>query len=180
MSKTRRIALLRGINVGAAKRISMADLKALFEKLGHEDVKTLLNSGNVVFTSGNKTAEADAAGIEAPLSKKLGSTTRVTILDGKALAAALAQNPLATAGRDPARLQLLVLRNEAAAAKLKDVLKQRWAPEEIALKRGVAYLWCPNGVLKGKVWTAVDRLLAGDGTARNLATMTKLAALAES
>ena len=52
----RRVALLRGINVGRAKRISMGDLRALFTGLGYGDVRTLLNSGNVVFTVARKNA----------------------------------------------------------------------------------------------------------------------------
>src|SRR5262245_54107358 len=51
------IALLRGINVGRAKRISMAELKALFEALGFRNVRTLLNSGNVVFDPGRNSPE---------------------------------------------------------------------------------------------------------------------------
>ena len=57
------IALLRGINVGKAKRIAMADLRALLEGLGHADVATLLNSGNVVFRSGKKIPAKIAAEI---------------------------------------------------------------------------------------------------------------------
>ena len=61
------VALLRGINVGKAKRIAMADLRALLEDLGHTDVVTLLNSGNVVFRSGRKIPAKIAAEIAAAI-----------------------------------------------------------------------------------------------------------------
>src|SRR5262245_22647522 len=79
----RRVALLRGINVGTANRIAMADLRKLFERLGHRDVATLLNSGNVVFTGKGKSARDDAAGVEAALLARHRIKSRVTVLDGK-------------------------------------------------------------------------------------------------
>ncbi len=62
----RQIALLRGINLGARNRVSMPELRELLTGLGHEDVKTLLQSGNVVLTS-----DADPAGLERDLVRKL-------------------------------------------------------------------------------------------------------------
>ena len=67
---SRMVALIRGINVGKAKRVAMADLKALVEELGHREVATLLNSGNVVFTAaGGRPAEA-ASRIEEAMGKR--------------------------------------------------------------------------------------------------------------
>src|SRR4029450_7928192 len=99
----RRIALLRGINVGTAKRIAMTDLKKLFERLGHEDVRTLLNSGNVVFTVTKKSAGDARVGIEKEIASRLGVTTQVTLIDGKELAAALEANPLCSMADNPSR-----------------------------------------------------------------------------
>ena len=66
----RHVALLRGINVGTAKRVAMADLRALVEGLGYGDVSTLLNSGNVVFTVPAKAAKTSpATRIEQALEK---------------------------------------------------------------------------------------------------------------
>src|SRR4051794_32869155 len=67
----RQVALIRGINVGKAKRVAMADLRAALEDLGYTDVRTLLNSGNVVFTAGVAPGKA-AASIEKVLAGELG------------------------------------------------------------------------------------------------------------
>src|SRR5262249_6120952 len=90
---SRHVAFLRGINVGKAKRISMADLKKVVEDLGYTDVATLLNSGNVVFTSPAKLRDQAAARIEAAVEKKLGVSSRVTVISGEDLAEALRTKP---------------------------------------------------------------------------------------
>ncbi len=175
----RRVALFRGINVGQAKRVAMADLRRLFVALGHADVTTLLNSGNVVYSPAYESAEVDALAIETGLAAKLGVKARVTVLDGREIVKAVEENPLADSADNPSRLLLMVLHKCESGAKLKPLLKETWSPETIAIKRRIAYLWCPNGILGGRLWKAADRLVGDEGTARNLATMTKLAALVE-
>ncbi len=175
----RRVALLRGINVGTAKRIAMADLRKLFEDLGHEDARTLLNSGNVVFTVTKKNSDDEAHRLEAAIAKRLGVTTRVTVLAGKDLAAAVRDNPLASVANNPSCLLIMVLMDSKAAGQLKPLLKEQWKPEALSLGKRVAYLWCANGIADSKLWAAANRVLGDTGTARNLATMTKLLALVE-
>ena len=80
------IALLRGINVGRAKRIAMADLRALVEQLGYRDVKTILNSGNIVYTADTSSAQASAKRIEKALLEKLGISSKITGLTAADLA----------------------------------------------------------------------------------------------
>ena len=76
----RYVALLRGINVGRAKRVAMGDLRALVEALGFTDVRTLLNSGNVVF-SGAAANPADlAARLERALANRLGVSSTIVVL----------------------------------------------------------------------------------------------------
>ena len=168
--------MLRGINVGKAKRVAMADLRSVFEALGHEDVKTLLNSGNVVYSSGSGSGAEDAIGIEEAVAAKLGVRSRVTTIDGRDLVKAVEENPFDAAAGNPSRLLLLVLQDGKVGARLKPLLKERWVPEALALERRIAYLWCPDGILAGKLWNAADRLVGNEGTARNLATMTKIVA----
>ena len=175
---TARVALLRGINVGKAKRIAMADLKTLVERLGYGDVRTLLNSGNVVFTApGGKTAD-DAAKIEKAIEAKLGLTSKVTVLTGKEVADAVKENPLAKVATNPSLLLVFVPRDAKSLATLKPLVAQRWAPEALALGTRVAYVWCPNGSIDSRVAAAVNKTLGDAVTARNIATMSKLAALA--
>jgi len=173
-----RVALLRGVNVGGAKRVPMADLRKLVEALGYGDVRTLLNSGNVVFTVPKKLAADPAARIEAAITARLRVTTRVTVLTGKEVAAAVRNNPLASVADDPSRLLLMASPDPKDLARLKPLLGERWMPEALALGPRVAYLWCAEGIVKSPLWTAANRKLEA-GTARNLATMTKLVALIE-
>ena len=169
-----RVAFLRGINVGRAKRVAMADLCALVEGLGYRDVRTLLNSGNVVFSVPAKVRGDAAARIEAALATSLGVSSRVTVLSSAEVATIVRENPLNDIADDPSRLLVMVLANAAARALLQPLLTQRWTPEAIALGPRVAYLWCPRGIIASALETAVGRVLGDAGTARNIATMTKL------
>jgi len=171
------VALLRGINVGRAKRVAMAELRALVEGLGYRDVRTLLNSGNVVFTAPRTAPATAAARIEAALAERLGVAARVTALTAAELAAAVAGNPLLAADRDPARLLVAVLADPADRRLLAPLTGEDWSPEAVALGARVAYLWCPEGVLASRLPEAVGRALGDGVTTRNWATMTKLDAL---
>ena len=169
------LALLRGVNnIGATKRVEMADLRRLFERLGFLDVRTLLNSGNVIFSSPN-TGRADVlTRIERGLTAQLGLTCPVTVLTSRELTAAVRDNPFSA---NPSNLLVMVPRKRSDLARLRPFLKQRWAPEALALGTRVAYVWCANGIPRSPLWAAVDRALARTGTVRNMATMTKCLAL---
>lgn len=176
-SSPRRVALIRGINVGKAKRVSMSDLKALVEELGYRDVRTLLNSGNVVFTSPVSVKGDAASKIQKAMAERTGVSARVIVLDAEEVAAAVAIDPLKKGGVNPSLLLIAVPDRPADRAKLEPLAKQRWAPEAFVLGRRVAYLWCPEGIHASPLALSVWRA-AGDGvTARNWATMTKLKAL---
>ncbi len=174
------VAFLRGINVGRAKRVAMADLRALVEGLGYRDVRTLLNSGNVVFTAPRASPAAVAARIEAALAERLGLASRVTALAAEELAAAVAGNPLVAGDRDPSRLLVAVSGDSEGLRRLAPLAGEDWSPEALALGARVAYLWCPAGVLEIRLPEAVGRALGDAVTTRNWATMTKLDALLKS
>ena len=104
------IALLRGINVGKAKRVAMADLRKLVEKLGYTDVRTLLNSGNVVFKSSSSDTAKAAAAIEKALLDGTGVSARVLVVTAAELATAVKENPLLKVADNPSRLLVAVPR----------------------------------------------------------------------
>ncbi len=170
----REIALLRGINVGKAKRVAMADLKALVEKLGYTEVQTLLNSGNVVFTVPAKLKGSSAARIEEALLAKLKLESRVTGVSSEELDAIIEANPLLKVAHDHSRLMVTVITAKADEARLPPLLKEKWHPDVLALGPRVAYQWCPNGALESKLASAVGKLLKDGATTRNWATMLKL------
>jgi proline iminopeptidase len=171
------LALLRGVNnIGASRRVAMADLRALFERLGFTEVRTLLNSGNVVFTSPGRSREIGAR-IQEALTAKLRLDARVLLLSSADVAGAVRDNPFARVATNPSHLLVLVPRERADLRRLKPLLNARWSPERLALGPRVAYLWCARGVARSPVWGAVDRALDRSGTVRNIATFTKALAL---
>jgi uncharacterized protein (DUF1697 family) len=173
-----RVALLRGINVGRARRVAMADLRALVEGLGYREVRTLLNSGNVVFGVPSGERGDPAARIERGMAARLGVTARVTVLTAAELAAAVARNPLARVADDPSRLLVAVPRRPADRARLQPLARRDWTPESFSVGARVAYLWCPAGMIESPLAKAMGRAMGEDVTTRNWATMAKLHALA--
>src|SRR5262245_6317263 len=132
------VALFRGINVGRAKRVSMADLKAMVEGLGYGGVRTLLNSGNLVFDVRGR-RDDPCARIERGMTERIGVPSRVTLLTAEELAEIVAKNTLAKPGRDPSRLFVTVLTHAADRARLAAIAKQDWKPEALVIGRRVAY-----------------------------------------
>jgi uncharacterized protein (DUF1697 family) len=173
----RRVALLRGVNVGKANRIAMADLRRAFERLGYTDVGTLLNSGNVAYSCAGGPVGGDVKAIEDAVAR-MGVKTGVVVMKGKDLAAAVRDNPLSKVADDPSRLLLMAFREPKLLSLVKPLLEERWSPEALVLGKHVAYLWCAHGILESKAWPAVNRAVGNAVTARNLTTMTKLASLA--
>jgi uncharacterized protein (DUF1697 family) len=106
-------------------------------------------------------------------------SSRVTVLTAAEVAAAVAGCPLLEVADDPSRLLVAFLRDPADRAKVEALLKQNWAPEALAVGPRVAYLWCPAGMLDGRLAEAVGRALGDGVTTRNWATVLKLHALAE-
>jgi uncharacterized protein (DUF1697 family) len=173
----RYVALFRGINVGKAKRIAMADLRALLQKLGFTDVATLLNSGNAVFTARAGAAPKIAARIRAEVAKQLGVDTLVIVKSGKDIAAIARDNPLASVASDHSRLLVAMANDTKRIAALTRFVAMKWGDERVHVGRHAAYLWCANGILESKAAAALLTDLADLGTTRNWATLQKIHAL---
>lgn len=174
---TRFVALFRGINVGKAKRIAMADLRALLESLGYTEVQTLLNSGNAVFESPIESGEKHAHGIRDAVAKQLGVDAPVIVKSAREIAAIVAGNKLAATATDPSRLLVAVTAQAGALKDIEALGRTGWGEEEVVVGKHAAYAWCPNGILQGKAGNALLKGLAESGTTRNWATIEKLHAL---
>src|SRR5262245_244209 len=99
------VALLRGLNnIGAGTRVAMADLRAAFEELGFRDVRTLLNSGNVIFSAPRNQRGDILAHIEKGLAAKLNFTSPVIVLSDREVAAAVRNNPFSDVMTNPSHL----------------------------------------------------------------------------
>jgi uncharacterized protein (DUF1697 family) len=175
--KNRRVALFRGINVGKAKRIAMADLRTVAEGLGYRDVRTLLNSGNLVFTLPPGSKGDPAAKIEQAVAKTLGVSSRVTILTGDEVAEIARGNPFGTVADNHSRLLVMVLTDTALRKALAGHARQDWGRERIALGARAVYAWCPDSILDSPLFKQLGKAVGDGATTRNFATMLKLHAL---
>jgi uncharacterized protein (DUF1697 family) len=170
------IALLRGINVGRAKRLAMADLRDLLEGLGYKNARTVLNSGNAIFEANRSTASKLAQSIEAGIERRFGFTAATIVLTAAELAAIVRKNPLADAANDPSQYLVAFASSKAALAKAKPLLAESWTPEALAIGSAAAYVWCSKGILASKLLPEFGRL-TGDGvTTRNWSTVLKILA----
>jgi uncharacterized protein (DUF1697 family) len=174
------VALIRGINVGKAKRVAMADLRGLIEKLGYGDPRTLLNSGNVVFEAGREAPGNVAARVEQGMAAKLKVSARVTVLTAADFASVVEENPLGRVADDPTRLLVAFLTDLADRKRLQPLARESWKPDTFALGSRAAYLWCPTGFMESRLAEAVGRVLGDATTTRNWSTVTKIQALVQS
>lgn len=174
------VALLRGINVGTAKRVAMADLRALVESLGYGDVKTLLNSGNVVFTTSAAKGRKAGARIEQALREQLGVSSRVFLLNRADMDTIVEENSLLPRVTNPSKMFVSMLADPADITKLHTIVRQSWEPDAVQLGARAAYVWCENGLSQSKLAEVVLRALGTGVTTRNWATMLKLQAITSS
>jgi uncharacterized protein (DUF1697 family) len=171
--RLRYIALLRGVNVGRAKRIAMADLRKRVEDLGYTGVRSLLNSGNIVFDAVVPPVDA-AKEIEAAIALHLGVSARVFVFACDEVAEIIDDNPLLHVATDHARLFVFLLAGEPQRALAADLCGQDWAPERMAPGRHAVYVWCPQGLLDSAAAAALGKRLGDGATSRNWNTMIKL------
>jgi uncharacterized protein (DUF1697 family) len=174
MTMQRYVALVRGINVGRAKRVAMADLRKLVSDLGYADVRSLLNSGNIVFSAASVPPADAATAIETALVLKLGVAARVMVLSSTELSAIVSDNSLLALADDHARLMVFVIADPSLHEHVAVLCQSEAGTGVTALGRHAAYVWCPTGVLDSAAAAAMGKLLGDATTARNWNTVTKL------
>lgn len=172
------VALLRGVNVGKAKRVPMADLRSLLAGMGYSDVATLLNSGNAVFHASRGGPAKHAADIAATISAELRVEVPVVVKTAGDIAAIIAENPLATHAADHSRLLVAFAPDTETLQGLAGIASLVTPPEQFVVGRHAAYLHCPQDILGSKAWEALLGKTGRVATTRNWATTLKLGALA--
>jgi uncharacterized protein (DUF1697 family) len=167
-------ALLRGINIGPNKRISMPALREIVESLGHTDVETYVQSGNVVFTPAGK--GDPATGLSKAIADATGHDVAVVVRTGAELAEVVAGNPYEVT--DPTRLVVAFL---GEAVELDDLGlddPDSYRPDELTLRSRELYVSVPNGQARSKLMeTLAKRRQPTTVTVRNWRTVTALAEL---
>ena len=175
---TRQVALLRGINVGTTKRIAMADLRAVMASLGYADVETLLQSGNIVYST-DDTTERSALRIHERLLADIRMDIPVVVRTAAELAAVVKRNPLRKLATDP-KLYHVVFLSERPDPKLVKALEGQAVADELFVVDGrEVFVWWPQGAHRARLTHAVlERRLKVTATARNWNTVEKLLAMA--
>lgn len=174
-----RIVLLRGINVGKAKRVPMAELRELMESLGFRNVRTLLNTGNVVFESDDVSLEDLERGIQSAIADRFGFDVPTMVITPAILQQVIERNPLVDMIDNPSRFLIAFLGRDAKREQLAEIADLVKPPEAFALDEHAAYLWCPEGISKCDAAEVLLRPIHGRLTTRNLVTTLKLRELAK-
>jgi uncharacterized protein (DUF1697 family) len=180
-------ALLRGVNVGGRNRVAMADLRDVVAGLGHRDVATYIQSGNVVLTSDRTGTDALATEIEDALAERTGVRAGVVVVPRDELAAVVAANPYPDED-DPKHLHVVFHRGGATrdaadvVAAAVERARAKGSPDEATVAAGTLYLHTPAGLGRSELAAQLARPGVADAagataTIRNWATVTRLLAM---
>lgn len=173
------IALLRGVNVGGNKLVSMAGLRSMLDELGFPGARTLLQSGNLIFESRRKPAALESL-LQREANERLGLDCLFYVRSALEWRQAIAANPFPAAARDhPGRLLLLTLKTAPASGALKQLRASYDGPESIELRGRAAYIIYPDGMGRSRLTMSLLDKTLGRGTGRNWNTVLKIGAMLE-
>jgi uncharacterized protein (DUF1697 family) len=173
------VALLRGINLGSRRRVAMADLRALLEGLGYDEVRTHLQSGNAVFRTGTRSAAAVKKQLEKALDDAYDFDVDVVVRSAAQLAKVVDANPFAGTATDGARYLVTFLDKAPGTTWLADLDPADYEPAQVEVRGSEVFLWLPTGVQASRLARVVgDTKLHGTATSRNWNVVTRLAELA--
>ncbi|GAA3506780.1 DUF1697 domain-containing protein [Streptomyces prasinosporus] len=173
-------ALLRGINVGGGRRVPMADLRALLEGLGHRGVRTHLQSGQAVFTSGRGDEESLAAELAAAVGRRFGFGVDVIVRDHAYLKAVADACPFPAAELEPRQLHVTYFSAPVGPERFAGIDRAAHLPEEFRLGDRALYLYAPNGLGRSRLAEQLAKPRVNKGviaTTRNWNTVTRLVEL---
>lgn len=168
------IGLLRGINVGGANKLPMADLLATAALLGFAGTRTYLQSGNIVFSAA-KADEAEIAGkLADALERRNGLTAGVMVRNLEQWGKIVADNPFAAAAAQPKTLHAFVMAAEPSAERLRELKARDFGADAWRMAGDTLYMHTPDGFGKSKLAGSVERLLKVPMTGRNWNTVLAL------
>lgn len=172
-------ALLRAVNVGGRK-LPMAELRQLMTGLGYEGVRTHLQSGQAVFTTGHGDEESLAAELAEAIGKHCGFPVDVIVRDHAYLAAVVEACPFPAAELEARQLHVTYFSAPVDAARFAEIDRETYLPEEFRLGRRELYLYAPDGLGRSKLAEHLAKPRINKGviaTSRNWNTVTKLVEL---
>jgi uncharacterized protein (DUF1697 family) len=173
------VALLRGINVGGKNALPMKDLERLFADAGCTEVRTYIQSGNVIFQA-PRSASGIADKITAAIEKRFGFRIPVILRTSEQLRQTIRDNPFLGVGIDTRWLHVYFLAGPPDAGGIALLDPARSAPDAFHVRGQEIYLHLPNGMGRSKLTNAYfDSKLSTTCTARNWATVLKLSEMME-
>jgi uncharacterized protein (DUF1697 family) len=173
------VCLLRGVNVGGKNRLPMKELRTLLEGPDMRDVRTYIQSGNVVFESEKEDASVLAESISEAIMDSFGFRPQALVLSGEEFEAALAANPYPEAEAEPKTLHLYFMASSPTAPDFEALEELKSENERFQLLDRVFYLHAPDGIGRSKLAAKVEKALAEPTTARNWRSVGKIMALAQ-
>ena len=174
------IALFRGINVGGNNILPMAALKRDLEALNFENVRTYIQSGNVVFESSAGNPRSLAEKITARIGEQHGFHPHVLVLQPEDLLAAIAANPFPAAVSAPATLHFFFLAESPSGPDTAALEGAKSSTERYKFTDTVFYLHAPDGIARSKLAANAEKHLGVVVTARNFRSVEKIASMATS
>jgi uncharacterized protein (DUF1697 family) len=171
----RYVAFFRGINVGGKHKIAMGDLRALFDVAGATNVRSYIQSGNVLYDATALTATQISARVETELERNFGFRAPIAVRTDMELAAVLAGNPYLRPDSDPTRLHVVFLSALPEKRKVAALDPNRSPGDAYVVAGREIYLSLPNGAADTKLTNAFfDSGLGVTSTGRNWRTVTTL------
>ncbi len=168
------IALLRGINVGGKNVVPMAKLRRDLETMNLKNVRTYIQSGNIIFNSATKTPSSLVSKITRSIEQQYGFRPHVLLLKREDLLSAVHSNPFRHAVSDPTTLHFLFLAEPATDPDTESLDMAKASTEQYKLTEGVFYLHAPEGIARSKIAANVEKYLGVIATGRNYRTVDKL------
>lgn len=175
------ISLLRGINVSGKNIIKMNALCAMFESLKFLNVKTYIQSGNIVFMYKETTTHDLEKKISAQIKKEFGFEVPVMVKESEELNAIFTQNPFINKrDEDIAKLHVTFLSQEPNKITIDKIMEGNYADDEFMINGKVVYLFCPNGYGNTKLTnTFFENKFKATATTRNWKTITELVTISD-
>lgn len=174
------IALLRGVNVGGKNKLRMSDLAAMATEAGCANVRTYIQSGNVIFVASASVARQIPAIISQRIDEQLGLRVPVVLRSSAELLRIVENNPFLQSGADAATLHVAFLADEPASSRIRSLDPDRSPGDSYSVCGRNIYLCCPTGVARSKLTNAYfDSALATTSTVRNWRTVMTLAEMTQ-
>lgn len=174
------ISMLRGVNVGAHNRIKMDALRAVYESLGLEDVRTYVQSGNVVFYTEQGDLTGLAAQLEDGIEETFGFRSKVILRSAADMTDVVARNPFAERpDLDGGKLLVTFLATDPDPELIDRIHAISAGPEELYIDGRELFIYFPNGIAKSKLPMILEKVLKIPSTSRNWNSITRMLEMAE-